>query len=287
MLYFYCHTIDPIIFQIGPIILHWYGLMYGIGFIFVMWFLFRYRRYYSDKDFIWTNQKIEYFLYLIIFGVVIGGRVGYVILYQWEFFIKNIFWIFNIWEGGMSFHGGLIGVIIAITWFSYKKKQDFFRISDFIIPAVPFGLGVGRIGNFINGELWGRVVIHAPFAVLYPEARYQDLLVSQNYPQWQSLFNCYGMLPRHPSQLYEMFFEGIILFIIINIFMRRSHPIGSVSGVFLLCYGIFRIIIEFFRQPDGHLGFIYDNITLGQILSFPMVISGILIIYRAYYKRYV
>lgn len=285
MLYLYYHTINPIIFQIGPVILRWYGVMYGIGFIFVMWFLSRYReRCYTNKNFVWTDQEIEYLLYLSIFGVLIGGRIGYVILYQWAFFIKNLFWIFNIWEGGMSFHGGLIGVIMAIAWFSYKKHQDFFQMSDFIVPAVPFGLGVGRIGNFINGELWGTVVVDAPVAVLFPASRYQDFLVFQNYPQWQSLFNNYGILPRHPSQLYEMFLEGIILFIIINIFIRSPHPVGSVSGLFLLCYGIFRIIIEFFRQPDIQLGFIFNMITMGQILSIPMVISGIIIMYITYNK---
>lgn len=284
MLYIYYHQINPIIFTIGPIILRWYGVMYGVGFLFVMYFLLHYRKNFSDKNFFWTKQEIEYLLCLSIFGVLIGGRIGYVLFYQWDFFTKNLLWIFNIWEGGMSFHGGLIGVILAIIWFSYRKHQNFFKISDFIVPAVPFGLGLGRIGNFINGELWGKVIIHAPIAVLFPNSAYQDMLVFKNYPQWQSLFNDYGVLPRHPSQLYEMFLEGIILFFIINKFMCKSRPVGSISGLFILFYGIFRIIVEFFRQPDSHLGFIYNTITMGQILSFPMVIFGIIIIFFAYNK---
>lgn len=284
MLYFYYHTIVPVIFKIGPITLHWYGVMYGIGFLFSMWFLFRYRERYFNKSFVWTIQEMEYLLYLNIFGVLFGGRIGYVILYQWEFFTKNFFWIFNIWEGGMSFHGGLIGVIVAIALFAYKKRQEFLWISDFIVPAVPFGLGLGRIGNFINGELWGKIIVSSPIAVLFPGSRYQDILIFQNYPQWQLLFHYYGVLPRHPSQLYEMFLEGIVLFVVINMFIRRPHPVGSISGLFLLCYGIFRVIAEFFREPDYHLGFICNMITMGQILSIPMIIAGMIIIYFSYKK---
>lgn len=282
MFYFYYHTINPIIFKIGPIALRWYGVMYGIGFVFVMWFLSRYRKRYFNKNFIWTNKEIEYLLYFSIFGVVIGGRIGYVIFYQWNFFTENLLWIFKIWEGGMSFHGGLVGLMIAIAWVSRKKRQEFFQISDFIIPSIPFGLGLGRIGNFINGELWGKVIVNAPIAVLFPGSAYQDILIFQHYPQWQFLFNCYGVLPRHPSQLYEMFWEGIVLFIIMNVFICRSRPVGSVSGLFLLCYGVFRIIIEYFRQPDSHIEYIFNIVTMGQILSIPMVISGIIIMFIAY-----
>lgn len=283
MLYFYYHKLDPILFTVGPISLYWYGVMYSLGFIFAMWFLSCRAQYYNEI-FFWTDQEIEYLLYLSIFGVLIGGRVGYMVFYQWEFFTQNLLWIFNFWEGGMSFHGGLMGVMISITWFSFRKNKNFFKISDFIVPAVPFGLGLGRIGNFINGELWGTVVTDAPIAVLFPGSAYQDILIFQNYPQWQSLFNHYGVLPRHPSQLYEMFLEGIVLFIIINIFVRKPRPVGSVSGLFLLCYGIFRVIIEFFRQPDNHLGLIYNAITMGQILSFPMIVSGVIMVYIAYNK---
>lgn len=279
MLYFYYHQLDPVIFKIGPISLYWYGMMYSIGFMFSMWFLLHY-----NKNFNWTFQDIEYLFFLNVCGVLIGGRIGYVIFYQWDFFTKNLFWIFNVWEGGMSFHGGLIGVIISIIWFSFRKCKNFFEISDFLVPSVPFGLGLGRFGNFINGELWGKVVIDSPIAVLFPRSSYQDMLIFQDYPQWQSIFNNYGLLPRHPSQLYEMFLEGIALFVIINLFVRKVRPTGSVSGLFLLCYGVFRIIIEFFRQPDDYLEYIGNIITIGQILSLPMVIFGVIIIFFAYNK---
>lgn len=282
---YYYHTINPIAFAIGPVIFHWYGIMYGIGFGFVTWFLLAHRRdYLSNKNFIWNDREIGYFLFLNVFGVLIGGRVGYVVFYQWEFFTKHWLWVFNIWEGGMSFHGGLIGVIIAIAWFSYKKNQRFFQIADYVIPAVPFGLGLGRIGNFINGELWGKVVVNAPIAVFFPGSRHQDILVFLYYPQWKYFFDYYGLLPRHPSQLYEMFLEGIVLFFIMNKFSHSLRPVGSISGLFLLLYGIFRIIVEFFRQPDSNIGFIYNIITMGQILSFPMIVTGILIIYFAYHR---
>ncbi|URJ27929.1 prolipoprotein diacylglyceryl transferase [Candidatus Blochmannia vicinus (nom. nud.)] len=280
MQYFYYHSCNPIIFTIGPVSLHWYGMMYGLGFIYAMWSLL-YRAHHAN-EISWTNKDIEYLLCLCFFGVVLGGRIGYILFYQWSFFTQNLLWIFNIWEGGMSFHGGLMGVIIAIMWFSYRKHLTFFQVSDFLIPAVPFGLGLGRLGNFINGELWGRITTDIPWAMLFPNAIYQDLLILPDHPKWQVLFDSYGALPRHPSQLYEMFLEGIILFIIINKFICKPRPIGSVSGLFLIFYGLFRVIAEFFRQPDSHLGLIYNIATMGQILSCPMIISGIIIIYLSY-----
>lgn len=280
MLYLYHHACNPIIFTIGPISFHWYGIMYGLGFIYAMWSL-SYRMRHSN-NILWDHTDIEYLLCLCFFGVLLGGRIGYVLFYQWSFFSKNLLRIFNIWEGGMSFHGGLIGVIISIAWFSYKKHHSFFQISDFVVPAVPFGLGLGRLGNFINGELWGRVATDIPWAMLFPNSIYQDLFVLTNHPEWQPLFENYGVLPRHPSQLYEMFLEGIVLFIIISKFIRRPRPVGSVSGLFLVCYGVFRIVVECFRQPDSHLGLINNIVTMGQILSCPMVIFGIIIMYIAY-----
>lgn len=277
----YYHTFNPVIFKIGPISLHWYGMMYGLAFMYAMWSL-SHRIRYSNNVVLWTHVNIEHLLCLCCFGVLLGGRIGYVLFYQWSFFSKNLLSIFNIWEGGMSFHGGLIGVIISIAWFSYKKHQSFFQISDFIVPAVPFGLGLGRLGNFINGELWGRIAIDIPWAVLFPNSVYQDLLTLLDHPEWQPLFDNYGVLPRHPSQLYEMFLEGMILFVIIHKFIRQPHPVGSVSGLFLICYGVFRFIAEFFRQPDSHLGLINNILTMGQILSCPMIILGIVIIYVAY-----
>lgn len=278
---FYCPNFNPIIFTIGPISFYWYGFMYVISFICAKYLLNRRR---SITDIIWSKQEIEYLLCVVLFGVLIGGRVGYVIFYQWPFFSKNFLLIFKFWEGGMSFHGGLIGVIIAIIWFSYHKKQSFFKISDFIVPVVPIGLGLGRFGNFINDELWGRVTINTPWAMLFKSAISEDLLWISKFPEWKSIFEYYGALPRHPSQLYEMLMEGVVLYILLNILIYRVNLVGGISGVFLILYGLFRIIIECFREPDGHLGLIYNLVTLGQILSFPMIISGSVILYMSYKK---
>lgn len=281
MQHFYCPNFNPIICTIGIISLHWYGLMYVLSFVFGIWLLNN-RRCMLNNVF-WSKKEIEHLLYLSFIGVLIGGRIGYVIFYYWSFFSKNLLCIFKIWEGGMSFHGGLIGVIVSIMWFAYSKKQSFLKISDFIVPAVPVGLALGRLGNFINGELWGRVTIDVPWAMLFNSAISADLLWLHKHPEWQTIFNYYGALPRHPSQLYEMFLEGILLYTIINIFIRKFRPIGSVSGLFLVCYGLFRVIIECFREPDSHLGLLYNyTFTMGQILSFPMILSGIIIMYFAY-----
>lgn len=281
MPYFYCPSFNPVIYTIGSISFYWYGLMYVFSFIFAMKSL-KNRRHTLNNIF-YSKQEIEYLLYLNILGVLIGGRLGYVIFYQWPFFYKNVLWIFKVWEGGMSFHGGLIGVIISIGWFSYFKKKSFLKVADFVVPAVPVGLGLGRLGNFINGELWGRVTIDVPWAMLFNSAVSEDLLWLKKNPKYQPIFDYYHALPRHPSQLYEMFLEGIVLYIIIYMFTRRSRPVGSISGVFLVSYGFFRIVIEFFREPDSHVGLFWFNlITLGQILSCPMILFGTIIIYLSY-----
>lgn len=277
---FYCPNFNPIIYTIGPISFYWYGFMYVLSFVFAMWALKSHKNV-LNKAFC-SNKEIEYLLCLSILGVLIGGRIGYVIFYQWSFFSKNFIWVLKIWEGGMSFHGGLIGVIIAIAWFSYDRHYPFLRVSDFIIPVVPVGLGLGRLGNFINNELWGRITINVPWAMLFNSAISEDLLWLKKHPEWQLIFDYYGALPRHPSQLYEMFLEGVVLFFIIKIFIQKSRPIGSISGLFLVCYGLFRIIIEFFREPDSHLGLFLNLITLGQILSIPMIVCGVVIIYFSY-----
>lgn len=160
-------------------------------------------------------------------------------------------YLFRVWDGGMSFHGGLIGVIVVMIIFARRTKRSFFRVSDFIAPLIPFGLGAGRLGNFINGELWGRVDPNFPFAMLFHGSRTEDILLLQTNPQWQSIFDTYGVLPRHPSQLYELLLEGVVLFIILNLYIRKPRPMGAVSGLFLIGYGAFRIIVEFFRQPDA------------------------------------
>lgn len=274
---------NPIIISLGPITLHWYGLMYMLGLIFTLWFAMR------QADSKWSKKEIEQLIYISFLGMIIGGRIGYIIFYNFSIFLDEPFYLFKIWHGGMSFHGGLIGTIIVMIWFAYRTKRDFFQVTDFIVPIVPFGLGAGRLGNFINGELWGRVAVNIPWAMLFPNSKYEDLVLVLNNPQLQSIFNHYGVLPRHPSQLYELFFEGIILFIILNLFIRKKRPLASVSGLFLISYGLLRTIIEFFRQPDSQLGLFKGIISMGQILSLPMIISGLIIIvwsYQNYYNKH-
>ncbi|KFF64526.1 prolipoprotein diacylglyceryl transferase [Pectobacterium brasiliense] len=273
---------DPVIFSIGPLALHWYGLMYLVGFVFAMWLAVRRANKPGSG---WTKDEVENLLYMGFLGVFVGGRLGYVLFYAFPSFLENPLYLFKVWDGGMSFHGGLMGVICVMLWFAHRTKRHFFQVADFIAPLIPFGLGAGRLGNFINGELWGRVTTDTPWAMLFPGSRGEDMVLAVSNPQWQAIFNQYGMLPRHPSQLYQMMLEGVALFIILNIFIRKSRPMGSVSGLFLIGYGMFRIITEFFRQPDAQLGLFGGLFSMGQILSLPMVIAGILMMVWAYRRQ--
>ncbi|ATV46081.1 prolipoprotein diacylglyceryl transferase [Pectobacterium brasiliense] len=273
---------DPVIFSIGPLALHWYGLMYLVGFVFAMWLAVRRANKPGSG---WTKDEVENLLYMGFLGVFVGGRLGYVLFYAFPSFLENPLYLFKVWDGGMSFHGGLMGVICVMLWFAHRTKRHFFQVADFIAPLIPFGLGAGRLGNFINGELWGRVTTDTPWAMLFPGSRGEDMALAVSNPQWQAIFNQYGMLPRHPSQLYQMMLEGVALFIILNIFIRKSRPMGSVSGFFLIGYGMFRIITEFFRQPDAQLGLFGGLFSMGQILSLPMVIAGILMMVWAYRRQ--
>ncbi|KML69190.1 prolipoprotein diacylglyceryl transferase [Pectobacterium peruviense] len=273
---------DPVIFSIGPLALHWYGLMYLVGFVFAMWLAVRRANKPGSG---WTKDEVENLLYMGFLGVFVGGRLGYVLFYAFPSFLENPLYLFKVWDGGMSFHGGLMGVICVMLWFAHRTKRHFFQVADFIAPLIPFGLGAGRLGNFINGELWGRVTTDIPWAMLFPGSRSEDMMLAVSNPQWQTIFNQFGMLPRHPSQLYQMMLEGVALFIILNLFIRKSRPMGSVSGLFLICYGMFRIITEFFRQPDAQLGLFGDLFSMGQILSLPMVIAGILMMVWAYRRQ--
>ncbi|MBN3081606.1 prolipoprotein diacylglyceryl transferase [Pectobacterium jejuense] len=273
---------DPVIFSIGPLALHWYGLMYLVGFVFAMWLAVRRANKPGSG---WTKDEVENLLYMGFLGVFVGGRLGYVLFYAFPSFLENPLYLFKVWDGGMSFHGGLMGVICVMLWFAHRTKRHFFQVADFIAPLIPFGLGAGRLGNFINGELWGRVTTDTPWAMLFPGSRGEDMALAVSNPQWQAIFNQYGMLPRHPSQLYQMMLEGVALFIILNLFIRKSRPMGSVSGLFLIGYGMFRIITEFFRQPDAQLGLFGGLFSMGQILSLPMVLAGILMMVWAYRRQ--
>lgn len=243
-------NINPIAFHIGPLPVHWYGIMYLIGFA-CAWLLGVYRARREGSG--WTTEQVGDLIFYAALGVIIGGRLGYILFYDFPSFIANPLTVFRIWDGGMSFHGGLLGVITALWIFGRRTSKSLFEITDFIAPMVPIGLGAGRIGNFINGELWGRVTT-MPWGMVFPNA---------------------GPLPRHPSQLYEFIFEGVVLFAILWWFSMKPRPRMAVSGLFLLLYGIFRFVLEFFRQPDPQLGFIaFGWLTMGQLLSIPMILGG-------------
>lgn len=269
---------DPIIFSIGPVSLHWYGLMYLVGFVFAMWLAVRRA---SKPHSGWTKDEVENLLYAGFWGVFVGGRVGYVVFYNLPLFLDNPLYLCKVWDGGMSFHGGLIGVTLVMACFAYRTQRTFFQVSDFIAPLIPFGLGAGRLGNFINGELWGHVTTDTPWAMLFPGSRSADIAIATADATFLPLLNQYGVLPRHPSQLYELLLEGVLLFIILNLFIRKPRPMGAVSGLFLLTYGTFRIIVEIFRQPDAQLNLFNGMISMGQILSIPMVVAGIMMIVLA------
>ncbi|MFV0574327.1 MAG: prolipoprotein diacylglyceryl transferase [Vibrio sp.] len=255
--YFVFPHIDPVIFSVGPLGVRWYGLMYLVGFAFA---LFVANKRADNSSGVWTREQVSDLLFAGFLGVILGGRIGYVLFYGFDYWMDDPLYIFKVWTGGMSFHGGLMGVITAMIWYARKNSRSFFSVADFIAPLVPFGLGAGRIGNFINGELWGRTT-DVPWAMIFPTG---------------------GPLPRHPSQLYEFFLEGVVLFCILNIFARKPRPAGAVSGLFLMGYGIFRFSVEFVREPDAQLGLFSGIISMGQILSTPMIVIGALMILWAY-----
>jgi len=281
-MYIFFPDFNPVIFSIGPISARWYGFMYLISFLFAIWYGKK-RNIQNKKK--WDEKQIEILLYSVFLGSCIGGRIGYIIFYNFRYFSHNILSIFHIWEGGMSFHGGLIGAVITILYFSLKYQKKILEISDFITPLVPFGLGAGRLGNFINSELWGRVSINFSYAMIFPNSQYQDLQIVNEHPELKILLDKYGSLPRHPSQLYEFFLEGVVLFFIIYFFSKKDRPTGSISGIFLIFYGIFRIFVEFFREPDPQIGLLKNTMTMGQILSIPMIFTGLFIMYQSFYKK--
>jgi len=265
--------IDPVLFSIGPLSVHWYGFMYLAGFA-LSWLLMRLRA--GRLGLQQTPQRIDDLLFYGALGVILGGRVGYVLFYGMEQFLVNPLYLFQIWDGGMSFHGGLLGVLLAMWLFGRSAGYRFFELTDFIAPMVPVGLFAGRIGNFINGELWGKPG-EVPWAVQVPCSRFPDACAGT-----KSGFSA----PLHPSQLYEAGLEGLLLFLILWIYSARPRPTMAVSGLFLLGYGVFRFMVEFVRTPDAHLGYLaFDWFTMGQLLTLPMVIAGAVLISMAYARQ--
>jgi phosphatidylglycerol:prolipoprotein diacylglycerol transferase len=260
--------IDPVALQIGPLAIRWYGLMYVLGFL-AAWFLGRWRAtrsHAASPQGAWTPAEVDDLITYCIVGLLVGARVGYVLFYDVAAFSADPLEILQIWHGGMSFHGGAIGVALAFILFARVKSKPLFGVTDFTVVLAPPGLFFGRLGNFINGELWGRPT-DVPWAMVFPGP-------------------AAGGVPRHPSQLYEAALEGVVLFALLWWFASRMPPRGSVTGLFLLGYGVFRFLVEFTRQPDAHLGFIaWDWLTMGQLLSVPMIALGAALIVLAYARR--
>ena len=253
--------IDPVAFHVFSWPVHWYGLMYLVGFM-GAWAVLSLRIRSSSRGF--TQEQLSDLIFYAAIGAIIGGRMGYVLFYDWDKFAASPILILQTWKGGMSFHGGLLGVLVGMLWCAFSMKKSFLAIVDFIAPAVPIGLGAGRIGNFINGELWGKVT-DASWGMVFPVA---------------------GPLPRHPSQLYEFALEGVLMFIILWLYSRQPRPLGAVSGLFALCYGIFRFGVEFYRVPDPQLGYIaFGWLTQGQLLTIPLIIAGLLLLGFAYCRK--
>ena len=253
--------IDPVALQIGPIAIHWYGLTYLAAFGLFMLLAMRRLRHEPFASVTgpgaWTRKDVEDLLFLGVLGVVVGGRLGYCLFYKPGYYLMHPLEIFFVWQGGMSFHGGMLGVIASQWWFSHSRGKPFWHVMDFIAPCVPTGLAAGRVGNFINGELWGREADPSlPWAMVFPHA---------------------GTMPRHPSQVYQFLLEGLLLFIVLWLYARKERKPGQVAAAFLFGYGVLRFIAEFFREPDTHLVWLQQStgLTMGQWLCVPMIAGGI------------
>jgi len=249
---------DPVALQIGPFAIRWYGLMYLVAFIFVI--VLGRKRARQNMLTGWRPGDIDDMLFYGVLGVILGGRLGYVLFYKPLYYLAHPLEIFQVWQGGMSFHGGFLGVLLALWFYARRRHKRWLDVTDFVAPLVPLGLAAGRLGNFINGELVGRVT-DVPWGMVFPQV---------------------DALPRHPSQLYELGLEGLLLFAILWTYASRHRPMGAVSGMFLLGYGTLRFIGEFAREPDNFLGYLALGLSMGQWLSLPMIAAGLLMMVWAY-----
>jgi len=264
--------LDPVALSLGPLKIHWYGLMYLVGFA-AAWILGRYRA--SRPGSGWNVGMVDDGIFYTVIGTILGGRLGYMFFYGLDQLLADPLSVLRIWEGGMSFHGGLIGVSTALWFFSRRHGMGLLQVTDFAAPLVPPALFTGRIGNFINGELWGRLT-DLPWGMRVPCERFGEY--------------CRGLLPGtewspplHASQLYEAALEGLALFLILWIFSAKPRPKMAMSGMFLLGYGVFRLLVELVRLPDTHIGYLaFDWLTMGQVLTLPMVLGGLLLLVLAY-----
>lgn len=262
----YLQNLDPIAFSIGSLVIRWYSLAYMAGFILGWQYAIRLALYPSQNTPHPNRDMIDDYLPWAILGTILGGRLGFVLFYQPEYYLDHPLEALMVWQGGMSFHGGLLGVVVSCLLFTQARKIPFWRFSDIMCCVAPIGLFFGRIANFINGELYGKVTTHS----------------------WGMIFDQGGPLPRHPSQLYEALLEGIILFLILFFVYRftrlRNHH-GFCAGLFFAAYGLFRFGVEFVREPDAHIGYIANILTMGQILCVPMIIFGATVMFLSYKKH--
>ncbi len=247
---------DPIAVQLGPIGIHWYGLMYVVAFVLFLWLGAVRARQPQWAQAGWSKRDVEDLLFFGVIGVIVGGRLGYALFYKPGYYASHPLEVLMVWKGGMSFHGGLLGVIAAMALFARRRGRPFLSVTDFIAPCVPTGLAAGRLGNFINGELWGRQAdASLPWAMVFPQSG--------------------AAFPRHPSQLYQMLLEGLLLFVLLWLYARQPRGLGQVSAAFLVGYGVLRFIAEFFREPDRFLGTLALGMTMGQWLCLPMIAAGV------------
>lgn len=251
-------AIDPVALRLGPLSIHWYGITYLVAFALFMYLglrRLRHEPYASIRgDGAWSRRDVEDVLFYGVIGVVIGGRLGYCLFYKPAYYLSHPLEVFALWQGGMSFHGGMLGVVVAMLWFARAHKKHWLQVTDFVAPCVPTGLAAGRIGNFINGELWGR-------------------MADPSLP-WAMVFRGGGDVPRHPSQVYQFLLEGLLLFALLWLYARKPRRTGQVSAAFLAGYGVLRFIAEYFREPDDYLGLLALNLSMGQWLCLPMVLAG-------------